>query len=86
MESIQRRDMSIIFYHFSYLQLQWADALSALSLTTLNERRESTCVRSTRRENHPLYFILPKLEEVQLDVKSGASALKILSLLRIEYC
>ena len=50
------------------------EALSALSLTTLNERRESTCVR-LQNENHPSHIILPKLEEVQHDyhLKSAAS-------------
>ena len=78
------------------------EALSALSLTTLNERRVHLCqvyVARLQNQNHPLYFILPELEEVQRDyqLKSGASyrlraicktkrpsALKILSLLSIK--
>jgi len=45
MESIQKRVMFIIFPTYDY-----NEALSALSLTTLNERRESTYVRSTLRD------------------------------------
>ena len=65
--------MRIIFPTYDY-----NEALSALSLTTLNERRVYLCqfyVVRLQNENHPLHIILPKLEEVQHDyhLKSGAS-------------
>ena len=75
------------------------EALSALSPTTLNERRVHLCqvyVARLQNQNHPLYFILPKLEEVQHDIiwsqeQATAyaqfvrpNALKILSLLSIK--
>ena len=73
MESIQKRVMFIIFPTYDY-----NEALSALSLTTLNERRVHLCqvyVGRLQNENHPLPIILPKLEEAQHDyqLKSGAS-------------
>ena len=56
-ESIQKKGCAIIFPTYDY-----NEDLSALSLSTLNERRESTRLQN---ENHPLYFILPKLVKVQ---------------------
>ena len=65
--------MRIIFPTYDY-----NEALSALSLTTLNERRVQLCqvyVARLQNENHSLHFILPKLEEVQHNyhLRSGAS-------------
>ena len=73
MENIQKRVMCIIFPTYDY-----NEALSALSLTTSNERRVHLCqvyAARLQNESHLLYFILPKLEEVQHDyhLKSGAS-------------
>ena len=83
MESIQKRVMCIIFPTHDY-----NEALSALSLTTLNERRVHLCqvyvarsprTKTTRYQERmiilPLHIILPILEEVQHDyyLKSGAS-------------
>ena len=58
-ESIQKRAMHIIFATCSC-----DEALSGLSLTTLNERRVHLCqvyIARLQRESHPLHFILPKL-------------------------
>ena len=75
MESIQKSVMCIIFPTYDY-----NEALSAPSLTTLNERRArvhlcQVYVARLQNENHPLHIILPKLEEVQHDyqLKSGAT-------------
>ena len=58
-ESIQKQAMHIIFATCSC-----DEALSGLSLTTLNERRVHLCqiyIARLQNENHPLHFILPKL-------------------------
>ena len=44
------------------------EALSALSITMLNEKKGhlfQVYFARLQNENHPLHFILPKLEEVQ---------------------
>ena len=72
-ESIQKRAMRIIF------PLDVCnEALSALFLTTLNERRIHLFQVYTARsqnENNPFHLILPKLEEVQHNyhLRSGAT-------------
>ena len=62
-ESIQIRAMRIIFPTYDY-----NEASTALSLTTLNERRVHLCqvyVARLQNENHSLHFTLPKVEEAQ---------------------
>ena len=59
-ESIQKRAMRIIFPLMNY-----NEALIALNLTTLRERRTHLCqvyIDRLRNENHPLHLILPKRE------------------------
>ena len=58
-ESIQKGVMHIIF-----AVCNCDEALSGLSLTTLNERRVHLCqvyIARLQDENHPLHFIFPKL-------------------------
>ena len=61
-ESIQKRAMCIIFPLMNYYE-----ALNALNLTTLCEKRAHLCqvyIDRLRNANHPLHFTLPKQEEV----------------------
>ena len=73
-ENIQKRAMRFIFPTHDY-----NEALYALSLTTLKERRVHLCqvyIARLQNENHPgLHFILPKLEEVHNNyhLRSGAT-------------
>ena len=65
--------MSIIFPLMSY-----NEALNALNLTTLSDRRAHLCqvyIDRLRNENHPLHFMLPKQEEVvhNYNLRSGIS-------------
>ena len=72
-ESIQKRAMCIIFPLMNY-----NEALNALNLTTLSDRRAHLCqvyIDRLRNENHPLHFMLPKQEEVvhNYNLRSGFS-------------
>ena len=65
--------MRIIFPLMSY-----NEALNALNLTTLSDRRAHLCqvyIDRLRNENHPLHFMLPKQEEVvhNYNLRSGIS-------------
>ena len=65
--------MRIIFPLMNY-----NEALNALNLTTLSNRRVhlcQVCIDRLRNENHPLHFMLPKQEEVvhNYNLRSGVS-------------
>ena len=75
-ESVQKRAMRIIFPLMNY-----NEALIALNLTTLSERRAHLCqvyIDRLRNENHPLHLILPKREEFvhNYNLRSGISRIK----------
>ena len=75
-EGIQKRAMRIIFPLMSY-----NEALNALNLTTLSDRRAHLCqvyIDRLRNDNHPLHFMLPKQEEVvhNYNLRSGISRSK----------
>ena len=65
--------MRIIFPLMNY------EALNALNLTTLSDRRAHLCqvyIDRLRNENHTLHFMLPKQEEVvhnYYNLRSGIS-------------
>ena len=72
-ECIQKRVMRIIFPLMNY-----NEALNALNLTTLSDRRAHLCqvyINRLRNENHPLHLMLPKQEELVHDynLRSGIS-------------
>ena len=72
-ESIQKKAMRIIFPLMNY-----NEALNALNLKTLSDRRVHLCqvyIDRLRNENHPLHFMLPKQEEVvyNYNLRSGIS-------------
>ena len=74
-ESIQKRAMCIIFPLMNY-----NEALNALNLTTLCERRAHLCqvyIDRLRNENHPLHLLLPKWEEFvhNYNLRSGVSCI-----------
>ena len=55
-----------------------SEALNALNLTALSDRRAHLCqvyIDRLRNENHPLHFMLPKQEEVvhNYNLRSGIS-------------
>ena len=75
--------MRIIFTLMNY-----NEALNALNLTTLSDRRAHLCqvyIDRLRNENHPLHFMLPKQEEVvhNYNLRSGIKARKSLSRISI---
>ena len=74
-ESIQKRAMRIIFPLMNH-----NEALNALNLTTLCERRAHLCqvyIDRLRNENHPLHLLLPKWEEFvhNYNLRSGVSCI-----------
>ena len=74
-ESIQKRAMRIMFPLMTY-----NEALNALNLTTLCERRAHLCqvyIDRLRNENHPLHLLLPKWEEFvhNYNLRSGFSCI-----------
>ena len=89
-ESIQKRAMRFIFPMHDY-----NEALSALSLTTLKERRVHLCqvyIARLQNENHPLHslnwrkFTIIIIWGQKHPICKTASALKILLLLSIRCC
>ena len=74
-ESIQKRTMRIIFPLMNY-----NEALNAINLTTLCERRAHLCqvyIDRLRNENHPLHLLFPKWEEFvhNYNLRSGVSCI-----------
>ena len=74
-ESIQKRAMRIMFPLMNF-----NEALNALNLTTLCERRAHLCqvyINRLRNENNPLHLLLPKWEEFvhNYNLRSGVSCI-----------